>query len=295
MLSTLSLLVVVAAVNIPQPVPSAAPAPAPAEEAAAPVEPKASRIAVYELKAEGIEPRTALIVTEALVAELRKLQRTSVVSMDEVKAMLDHEAQKQLVGCSDESCLAEIADSLGVDGLVIGTVAHIAGENIIGIKRLDQRQGAVVGSATRRLQAADGTELLAAIGPLVEEVFPDVPLRVGAKRGVDDVVALRLNPPPVPTWAYWTTAATTGVLAVAGVTTTVVNRVAVADHDAFVASSVGGAPVRGLDVKSKQDVILGSAVASWVFLGTAIVGGGMLALMPPFTDWQNLAGEGGAQ
>jgi len=41
--------------------------------------------------------------------------------------MLDLESQKQLAGYSDESCLAEIADSLGVDALVVGSPARRQG------------------------------------------------------------------------------------------------------------------------------------------------------------------------
>lgn len=283
-----------AAVNVPlSPAAPAQPEPPPVVEQPAPVA-RASRIAVYELKAEGVDARTALVVTEALVAELRKLQRTSVVSMDEVKQMLDHEAQKQLVGCSDESCLAEIADSLGVDGLVVGTLARLQDEHIVGVKRLDQRAGAVVGSATRRLEAGDGSELLAAVGPLVEELFPDVPLRPGAKRGVDEAIVLRLHPPPVPTWAYWSTAVATGTVAAGAIGAAVWNSTARADHDAFVGSTLGGAAVRGVDVRAKQDAVALTAVSSWVLIGGALAGGGALVLMAPLTDWDGLA-AGGAQ
>jgi hypothetical protein len=277
----------------PTPTPAATPATAfsAGPEAIAPS--RSLRLAVYELKADGIDTRTARIVTDALVAELRKLQRVSVVSMDEVKAMLDLEASKQMVGCDDDSCLAEIADSLGVDGLVIGNVTRLGDEAVIGIKRLDQRSAGVVGTATQRLKSADGSEFLAAVGPLVESAFADIPLRAGARRGVDEAIALRLHPPPLPVWVYWTDAIATGATLATGLGVVIMNRVAVADHDQFVAATLETqSPVRGSDVRAKQDVIVGTAVASWVLLGAGLLGGVSLVGLVPFTDWDNLAGSG---
>ena len=58
---------------------------------------------------------------DSLLAELRKLERVSVIGMDEVRAMLDIEAQKQALGCDDdEGCLAEIAGALGAPADIIG-------------------------------------------------------------------------------------------------------------------------------------------------------------------------------
>lgn len=75
--------------------------PAPEEPAARPDEPERKRplcLAVYDLDGAGIEPHVGRVVTSSVVEELRKLQRVSVISMDEVRAMLDREAQKQLMG-----------------------------------------------------------------------------------------------------------------------------------------------------------------------------------------------------
>src|SRR5262249_9623260 len=88
----------------PPPVVEAPPPPAPAPEP--PKEParKIERVAVYDLEVTDVEPRVARIVTDSVVAELRKLNGLSVVSMDEVRAMLQHESNKQLLGCTDASC-----------------------------------------------------------------------------------------------------------------------------------------------------------------------------------------------
>src|SRR5687768_3532635 len=75
----------------------------------APVEkPRILRFVVNDLAADGVPKRVARVVTESLVVEMRKLRRIVVVSMGEVREVLEMEARKQLLGCSSESCLADI-------------------------------------------------------------------------------------------------------------------------------------------------------------------------------------------
>ena len=63
---------------------------------------KAVRVAVYDLAATDVPPPIVQVVTEAVTEEVRKLEGVAVVSMSEIRAMLDLEAQKQLTGCSDQ-------------------------------------------------------------------------------------------------------------------------------------------------------------------------------------------------
>jgi hypothetical protein len=77
-------LVVALLAQAPAPSPDAPPAPAsPA---------RALRVGVASLEREGIEPRVAGVVEDSLLIELRKLARTSVIGMTEIRAMLDLEA-----------------------------------------------------------------------------------------------------------------------------------------------------------------------------------------------------------
>ena len=153
------------------------------------------------LERNGIDDDVGKIVDESLLAELRKLTRTSVIGMAEVRQMLDFEATRQTMGCEDDkSCLAELADSLGVDVLVAGGLTRVGTESVIVVRRIEQQTASVAGTFTRRLVAENGEELLAAIGPAVEHLFSEVPLRAGQTHGVDPKLALRLNPPPLPAW-----------------------------------------------------------------------------------------------
>ena len=73
---------------------------APATEAA-PVEPtnKLIRVAVYSLEVENIPKGVAQIVTDNLLAEVRKLEGVSAIGMEEIYEMLQREKSRQVMGC----------------------------------------------------------------------------------------------------------------------------------------------------------------------------------------------------
>jgi hypothetical protein len=269
---------------------------APPETAA--VEPTPSRrvlrVAVYDFNTDDIPPRVGRLVTDATVAELRKLEGLSVVGMDEIRAMLDHESQKQMVGCTDESCLAEIAGALGVDHIVIGTVAALEGQSLFGLKRIDQRNAQTVSSSNLRLDAGNGEELLAAVGPAVEETFADHPLLPGESRGVSEELALALNPPPLPTWVFFSGAAVTGGSLVASLVALSAYGFSQIDYAVTADRSVAGA-IPGKELVDKGNVVVAGAVAAGVLGGVTLLLGAATGVSALFTDWRgyrdSVAGE----
>ena len=175
---------------------------------------KVTRIAVYDLTMTDVPKTWGPLVSHALTAELRKLQRTSVVSTDEIRAMLEHEANKEMLACEGgTSCLAEVADALGVDVLITGTIARVGEEHIFSLKRIDPSGQTSAQQVTKRFVAGNGEEILSAIGPAVATLFPDAPLKSGMQRGVDKEVARRLNPPPLKPWVVVTGGVAAGACA----------------------------------------------------------------------------------
>jgi len=161
---------------------------------------QALRVAVYDYELADVDPGIGGVVTDSTLAEMRKLAGVSAIGMAEIRDMLSHEATKQLVGCDNESCLAEVAGALGVDELVSGKLAKVSDGEVFILRRIDQRRARVAGVVNKRLAAGSGQELLAAVGPAIEELYPERPLREGLTRGVAKEVALRLDPPPLPRW-----------------------------------------------------------------------------------------------
>ncbi len=244
------------------------------------------RMAVHDIGADAGSEHLARITTDAVAAELRKLQRVSVISTDEVRALLDLEAEKQLVGCSDESCIAEIAEALGADVLIVGRIAKVGVGRVFGLKRIDARRAETTGQVAQPLDDNDEA-VLAIIGPAVEQLFPELPLRDGQTRGVAKELHLRLNPPPVPLWATLSVgAAATAALVVTGAAAAanVVTYSAVQGKVADSTSALSGKELRDQEalLHTSFGVIVGAG-ATTVVLGAAA---GVLAL---FTDWDGYA------
>jgi len=260
---------------------SLAPTARPKEEAA-----RGVRVAVYELKLQEVPERIGQVATNSLLAETRKLQRVSAVSMDEVKDMLTHAENQQLLGCDDESCMAEIAGALGVDELITGSLGRVGGSSVVNIRRIDMNTARVIATFDQRLEQSDGEEFLVAIGPAIEQLFPEYPLRDGLERGVPDSVAMRLNPPPLPAWVFWTTSGSAAGLALLSVGATVASGLAYAAHNDLAASGVPpGEPIQAAELDDLRGAAQGWDVARWTLLG----GAGVLAIVAGFeaifTDW----------
>lgn len=240
-----------------------------------------TRVAVYQVKQIGLDDRLAVMMTASLTAELRKLTRTSVVGLDEVNTMLALEVEKQVTGCPDESCLAEIAEALGVDVLVTADIAAVGDERFVSVKRIDQREARVTGQISQRLTGAGGEEFLAVVGPAVEALFPEMPLKPGASRGVAPQLALRLNPPPLDPFVFWSGVSLTGASVVGTGVAGVVLFTTFRDFDALRSgASAPGAELKTLQANTTQwsnAVLVGGGVSAGLAVAT-----GVSAL---FVDW----------
>jgi len=245
------------------------------------------RVAVYQLQGREVSERVAAIVTDSLVSELRKLERLSVIGMDEVADMLTHEENKQMLGCDDESCLAEIAGALGVDELVTGSLGRVGGSSAVNLRRIDMQAARVVTTVDERLEAGSGEEFLAVLGPAVARLYPEHPLRPGTERGVPAEVALQLDPPPLPTWIFWATSGTALALALGSVGATVMAGLRTDTYNTLAASSVPpGEPVDATELDALRSEVGIWDVTRWSLLGSAgvlVIAAGFEAI---FTDWE---------
>lgn len=168
------------------------------------------QVAVYEILATDVTPTVSFVVRDALTAELRKLARVSVISMDEVRTMLSYEADKKTLGCDSDSCLNEIAEALGVDVIITGALSAVGDKTYLTLKRIEQQKGTVSQQYSKTLEPAGGEEFLAVLGDAVATLFPERAPRTGQQRGVDTSMVARLKPPPLAPAVFWTSVAVTG-------------------------------------------------------------------------------------
>jgi TolB-like protein len=100
-------------------------------------------LAVLDLTAMGVSTVASDNLTQVLSTELKRVEGTSVISREDIRAMLQLQEQKSLVGCDDMACLAEIGGALGVDRLVTGTVGKLSESYIVNLRLISVRQNRV--------------------------------------------------------------------------------------------------------------------------------------------------------
>ena len=100
----------------------------------------------------GVSKDTAQLLGEALAGELRRRPGVSVLTMNDVSALLGVERSRQMMGCGDSSCLAEIGGALGADRVVHGNLGRVGGSLVVNLSALDPRKASAPASVSERLR-----------------------------------------------------------------------------------------------------------------------------------------------
>jgi|GEM_PF-1451644 len=111
--------------------------------------------AVMDFTTAGIDAEISQSLATVLSSEIRKIEGASVISKEDIRAMIDLEAQKSALGCADESCLAELGDALGVERLVVGSVGKVGSTYVVGLRLINTTDSSVENRVT---ESFDGQE-----------------------------------------------------------------------------------------------------------------------------------------
>ncbi len=140
----------------------AAPAAAPRTQAAAPAaapvdaKPKQIRIAVLDVQLTGGGDRkTVEGLSPLLASEVARRPALTVVAGSDLRALVGFERQKQLLGCTEGSCLTEIAGALGVSYLVSTEASKVGNTWLLSLALLDAGKAVAVKRLTRRAASDD--------------------------------------------------------------------------------------------------------------------------------------------
>jgi hypothetical protein len=121
------------------------------------------KLIVLELAvAGGADKTVASAFGEALATTLATRGLFDVVSARDVETLLGAERQRQLVGCSDTSCMTELTGALGARFLLTGTLARLGDAWQLTLTTLDSEKAQPLGRSTR---LAGSLEQLRAVLP----------------------------------------------------------------------------------------------------------------------------------
>ncbi|MBX7115114.1 MAG: hypothetical protein K1X64_12365 [Myxococcaceae bacterium] len=109
-----------------------------------------------------VEPELASFFSEHFAQKLT-FEKVKVTTAADISTLLGFERQKELLGCADnaQSCIAELANALGVDGLVVGSIGKFGDNFQVNVKTLSATDGRMLCAYSTNVKGEQ--EVLAAL------------------------------------------------------------------------------------------------------------------------------------
>jgi hypothetical protein len=121
----------------------------------------------------GVAKETAQLLGDALAGELRKRPGVSVLTQGDVGALLGVEKTRQMLGCGDAGCMAELGGALGADRVVHGSIGRVGDSLVVNLSALDPRKSVAAASVSERLRGAGDEAFLDALPALVDGLLAE--------------------------------------------------------------------------------------------------------------------------
>lgn len=131
------------------------------------------KIAVLDLKDNGVGPDAAALLTSALARKLASFGLYDVVTRADVRNLLSHEQDKLLLGCNKAGCYAELGGILKADWLLTGGVGQVGQAYVIDLQRIKVEKGEVAARVERR-HTGERALLLGEIEIAAQQVLADL-------------------------------------------------------------------------------------------------------------------------
>lgn len=96
------------------------------------------KIAVMDIKAkQGVNPQVTSSLTDLICTQIANIGTHEVIGRDDMQAILEHIADKQLLECDDTKCLAQVGGALGVQQLLSGNIGMVGTTYLVNMKLID--------------------------------------------------------------------------------------------------------------------------------------------------------------
>jgi len=128
-------------------------------------------LAVMEFASKGgVSQKQMDALSDLLANEIRQLGNFRVIGKEDIRAALDIESQKNLVGCSDASCVAEIGGALGVRWVVVGNVSQFGETYLLNLKLMDVAKIRVAKGLSKKVEGGEA-KLIDALSQAARELI----------------------------------------------------------------------------------------------------------------------------
>lgn len=188
---------------------------------AASAHPHKVRIAILDVQdVSGDQAAHARLLTQIITGEVAHDHSLEVISSNQIRDLIGFDKQKQLLGCNEGSCLAEIGGALGVDYLLTSQLGKIGSRYRLDLSLVDQAKARTEATVGTFLPAQEDALADTAV-QLVGELLGDAGLR---KSDSTALQASLSTPAPVSHTGAYVAYGIAGALAVGAAIMTLVTR-----------------------------------------------------------------------
>lgn len=131
---------------------------------------KKEHVAVNTLGHSGITEEEAVALTDALRAEVGRTGKFRVMERSQMDQVLAEQGFQQSGACSDQACLVEMGQILGVGYIITGNIGKVGSTYSINIRLVDVRTSEIVREVTRNHRRSKDALLTRVIPGLGREV-----------------------------------------------------------------------------------------------------------------------------
>ena len=132
------------------------------------------KVALLPLNAlGGVSKETAQLLGDALAGELRRRPGVSVLTQSDVAALLGVERTRQMLGCADSGCMADLGGALGADRVIHGSIGRVGDSLVVNLSALDPAKARTAASVSERLRGAGEEAFLDVLPALVDELLSE--------------------------------------------------------------------------------------------------------------------------
>lgn len=150
-----------------------------------PANPPVTSVLVLDLTPGDVPANTAKLLTE-LVSDRVSHSGVKTVSASDLRRVAELAADRSAAGCDTSSCLAEIANAMGVDLVVFGDVGKLGDAYIVSLRLFDSRAAESV--ARENIQATTFEQLRVALPDGVDRLLSQGGIGLAEAAGPDPLL-----------------------------------------------------------------------------------------------------------
>jgi TolB-like protein len=138
------------------------------------------RIAVLDLKADGISRRTAITVSEMLRTQFVNIGKFIVVERSQMDLILKEQGF-QMTGCTEQACAVKVGKIISAQKILIGRISPLGTSIILNVRIVDVETGISSFAATESSKSID--LLFNAVSRITEKLVAGINRKKGSSFG----------------------------------------------------------------------------------------------------------------